>query len=46
MFTAQGGEWENVFIHQGDMWGYSAKEQKKYVYTAVSRTSKKVYFSN
>lgn len=46
MFTAQGGEWENVFVHQGDLWGYSVKEQSKYIYTAVSRTSKKVYFTN
>ena len=46
MFTAQGGDWENVFIHQGDMWGYSTNEQKKYLYTAVSRTYGKVFFSN
>lgn len=47
-FTAQGGEWDNVFIHEGDIWSYNnnIKEQKKYLYTATTRATRKIWFTN
>ena len=44
---SQGGQWENVFVEQGyftaDMMG---KEYLRWLYTAMTRATKKLYFVN
>ena len=44
MFTAQGGEWENVFIHQGDMWVIQQKSKKICLYCGFKNIKKSVFF--